>query len=102
MTDFLNLLGGVIGGPGRRIGRLEPEDNNGIGVSTVDSCDMGCETAILDNKGTYIVERYDSEEEAKKGHRRWVRRAKKGLKKITDIGYGDLTGKEEIELEPVK
>lgn len=56
----------------RKVGRIELEDNNGVGVSTAFSSDEGYETALLDANGIHPVERYPDKESSLKGHNKWV------------------------------
>ena len=65
-----------------KLGRIMPEENNGIGVSTVLTSDCGYETALLDGSGAHPVERYETREEAIKGHEKWVEFAKDENNKI--------------------
>lgn len=58
-------------------------------VSTVDTTDLGWETAIMDAEGAHPVERYESARQAKKGHKRWCKRVV-GETSIPEIGYGTL------------
>jgi len=84
----------------RRIGRVEPEDNNGIGVSTAYTSDEGFETALLDKNGIHPVERYGTKEDAEKGHIRWVDFAKNGHGKVVKkLGFSWLDMDETIILE---
>jgi hypothetical protein len=101
MRDLFNLLTGITVQSGR-IDILDPKDNKGIGVSTIDSSDLGFETAILDGSGAHPVERYDTLEQAKAGHAKWVKKAKAGLKHIVKLGYGDLIGSKKMKLVPRK
>lgn len=115
--DFFNLFTGAMFGDfagmrednyeDRKIDRINPENNNGIGVSTVYASDINqYETAVLDNNGAHPVERYDTREEAQEGHNKWVKFANSGHgKKITVIGvqYDDCEcDNEEIVLEKVE
>lgn len=56
----------------RKVAKIEPKENNGIGVSTAYTSDEGYETALLDANGVHPVERYDSREESVQGHKKWV------------------------------
>ena len=83
-----------------------PIDRSTIGgytISTVDTCDCGPETAIIDANGSHPVERYNSIEEAREGHLKWVafigeEVILKGNKTITKLGYGSSLPDKEIEL----
>lgn len=69
--------------------KISPEENNGVGVSTIFAHDVQqYETALLDGNGAHPVERYDSEEKAKTGHIKWKKRAASPkLVKITKLGH---------------
>lgn len=72
----------------RNIGKVDSEDNNGVGVSTVFTSDEGYETALLDNNGVHPVERYESKEEAETGHRKWIEFAGNSEnKKVLKLGW---------------
>ncbi len=75
--------------------------DNGLIVSTVLTFDEGYETAIIDNKGTYPIERYPNEAAAKLGHAKFVKAGElaKSGQVITMLGglYG-LVGPEKITL----
>ena len=72
----------------RVIGRVDPKDNDGIGVSTCWTSDFGYETALLDANGAHPVERYKSKEDAKAGHNQWVKDSKK-LESVIKLGTPD-------------
>jgi len=74
--------------------------DNGIIVSTVLTPDEGYETAILDDAGTYPVERYDGREGAESGHRKWmVDGALLGNgDTIMMLGWLSLIGEEEVTI----
>jgi len=78
---------------------LPKEEVNGLKVSTVNTHDMGFETAILDKNGAYCVQRYETKDQAEKGHQKWINMCKDGLTEIVEIGYGDIVEPEEIRLE---
>lgn len=64
---------------------------DGLRVSTVEVDDMApdlYETAIIDQEHTLPVERYATEEEAVKGHARWVEKVPK-LSKVLRLGTPD-------------
>lgn len=44
----------------------------GIEVSTAYSSDEGYETALIDTNGTHPVERYETREDAVRGHYKWL------------------------------
>lgn len=62
--------------PLKRVGRILPEKNGGIGVSSVLSPDKGWETALLDKTGAHPVQRYRSYSATIRGHKKWVEFAK--------------------------
>lgn len=72
----------------------------GLGISTCLTSDQGFETAILDAKGTYPVERYATKEEAIAGHKIWTRRVIAGLEKIRQLGYGSIVPEKLVMLNP--
>jgi len=83
--DVLSLMGAILeGGPKRQIDRTEV---GGVTVSTVDTVDLGLETAICDAVGAHPVEHYETEEQARAGHAAWVARAPE-LTTIRKLGYG--------------
>lgn len=81
----------------RVVGRVEPEENEGVGVSTVLSPDWGYETALLDAKGAHPVERYPTREAAEAGHLRWIEKSKH-LAEVFELGYGSVTESHSIDL----
>lgn len=89
----------------RVVGRMEPEDNNGVGVSTCRITDIrgwDFETALLDANGAYPVERYTNLKEAQAGHDRWVECAKTA-ERVMRLGTGDgHIPDEEIEIKRVR
>lgn len=95
MDDLFKLFGALIGGPAPTIARTEID---GFIVSTVDSMDMGYETAIIDANGTHPVQHYNTEEEAIDGHDDWVDGISKGVRRVTKLGYGSLIPAENIDL----
>jgi hypothetical protein len=86
------------GGPQPNV--LPKDKANGLGISTINSQDMGYETAILDAKNAHPVERYETEDEAKAGHAKWLKRVQEGLSEVTRLGYGDIVDDEQITLVP--
>lgn len=73
MADMLTYLFGMLDmakNPPPKIGRNAVK---GFIVSTVHSSDMGRETAIIDKHKTHIMDRYDTEEEAQEGHKKWIK-----------------------------
>lgn len=99
---YLAMLVSMMGFHTKRLARVEPEDNGGVGVSTVWTSDEGYETAILDANGVHPVERYEDEESALQGHERWVSDANK-LTEVIVLGLS-MTGSEPevIKVEKVK
>lgn len=75
----------------RKVGRLEREENNGIGVSTCHTSDEGYETALLDANGAHPVERYETKELAEEGHKKWVEFSK-GANGLTVRKIGGWNG----------
>lgn len=98
--DFVNLILGCFK-PSIQIMQTKAEDNEGLGISTVNSSDMGYETAVIDSSGAHPVERYSSELEAIAGHRKWVEKSKV-LKTIIELGFGSLVEAKDIELVRIK
>ncbi len=102
-SKLLDSMNNIDNYENRKLMRIDPEDNGGIGVSTADTSDMGFETALLDQNGVHPVERYENEEDAKLGHVKWVEFAKKGKEKpVIKLGYSDLVTEKEIILRGVK
>ncbi len=66
----------------------------GFVVSTVVSEDKGPETAILGKNGTFPVERYNTVEDAEKGHTRWCDWVRAGNTKLTELSYGIVPAEE--------
>lgn len=69
----------------------------GLTVSTVETPDYGCETAMIDAQGTHPVERYPTPDAAQAGHARWVAQAPT-LLTIRKLGYGTLVAPRSIRL----
>ncbi|KKN39842.1 hypothetical protein LCGC14_0739540 [marine sediment metagenome] len=82
---FLNFLKDIDNYEERKVARIDPKDNNGIGVSTVFTPDEGYETALLDVNGVQVVQRYKDKVEAELGHERWVTFAKTADGKVVPI-----------------
>ena len=62
-------------------------DSGPFTVSTVLTSDLGVyETAILDKESAHPVERYDTREQAEKGHAYWMATAAT-LTEITKLGH---------------
>lgn len=87
----------------KSVKRIEPEDNKGLGVSTVFATDIEeYETAILDNNGAHPVERYKTKKEAIKGHNKWVKETLT-LTEVVKLGVPYLNPNlETVILERVK
>jgi hypothetical protein len=95
MNDFFNLFVGITT-PGQRVA-LDSVDGDRIEVSTVYAHDINMyETALIDSDGAHPVERYDSEEEALEGHKKWMN-SKVG-DTVTKLGYGHLVDSKTIVL----
>ena len=89
MTKAMVDMGGDY--DSRVVGRVERDDNNGLGVSSCWTSDSGFETALLP-KGhkIVIVERYDNREDCAVGHEKWVAfAADEDNKTALDVGYGE-------------
>ena len=78
--------------------KVEVDNISGITISTVLTSDEGYETAIIDNNGVHPVQRYDTKENAEKGHKLWCEKAPQ-LEKITKLGWMGVVDEEEIILE---
>lgn len=91
LVEMMDMILGIVSG------ELELEDigrtqcsNNSLFVSTVNTPDMGLETAIVDKNGAHPVERYSSEESARLGHEKWVKFCEDDstlIKTVTKLGY---------------
>ena len=76
----------------RKVARTSPEDNHGLGVSTVFCHQFNCyETALKDAVRAYPVERYDTFENAEKGHKQWIEKSKT-LEIVKTLDYPDIPG----------
>lgn len=84
-----------------KVERVGPLENGGVGVSTTWTTDCGYETALLDDSGAHLVERYPERESAVKGHKKWVKFAKNYQEgdTITKLSWGGLTANKEITLK---
>jgi len=99
IETFLWMLDGISARmQGFKPNRFPSRVRNGLRISTVETPDMGWETAIIDKQGPHPVERYGSLEQAKEGHETWTKRAH-FIKELTEIGYGDMIEDERIILE---
>ena len=94
MDGIFNLIRGMSNMP-NPINRTEVET---FIISTVNSADMGPETAICSGKEIYPVERYDDIQSAKIGHLKWVKFLEDGNREIISIGYGSIIGPKVINL----
>lgn len=56
-------------------------------ISTVDTPDMGLETAILVGEDAYPVQRYASLEEALEGHKKWIQFIEQGNRTVEVLPY---------------
>jgi len=96
LDDLMSLFDGISKGAAPVIERDELEC--GLIVSTVDSWDLGPETAIIDAAGVHPVERYDCKANALVGHKVWIEKINKGLREITKLGYGSFAEEQDIKL----
>jgi hypothetical protein len=96
ISEILGVLDAITNGPAPDV--AEKTSVDGLKVSTVETVDLGFETAIMDANSAHPVERYDTEDEAIAGHKRWVEKAP-SLEVITVLGYGDLLDPTEVTLE---
>lgn len=94
----MNPLQGILGTLAGASPRLDRTDVKGLTVSTVNSCDLGYETAIIDKNGTYPVERYETRDEAGRGHEKWCKDAET-LATVIKLGYPDWSEDETVTLE---
>ena len=91
MFEFLQDIGNY---DDRKIGR---EEVNGFVISTAYTSDEGYETAIIDKNGVHPVERYSDIVEAKEGHQKWIKKAKKFKTEDEVIKLGAWSGLVEDE-----
>lgn len=101
MFDFLKDIGNY---ESRKVARTEPEENNGIGVSTAFTSDEGYETALLDSSGVIPVENYKTKAAARNGHKKWVKFAKTGNgKKVIKLFWSEYPDKQkEVTLKSIR
>jgi len=97
--EVLKLVSATVDKHDYDIRKVEREYINGLIISTAYTDDMGYETAILDMNGVHPVERYNSKEEAEKGHKKWVEFCKTKKIKIKKLGYGELINSQIIILK---
>lgn len=95
---FFDMFKQIASGPAPTIAK---DAVDGLTVSTIDSVDMGPETAIIDKNGAHPVERYATKAAALKGHAEWLKRVV-GLNEVVRLGYGDLVDARTIELRRSK
>ncbi len=104
-SDFSRAMGAISTNmirPNPKIGRDTIAVKGGyLTVSTVETCDCGHETAIIDKMGTHPVQRYKNKEDALKGHDSWVKKLK-GNFKVIKLGYGHSVKDKEIILKPFR
>lgn len=80
-------------------------ETHGVVISTVNTPDMGPETALVDSNGAHPVARYSSVEEAKDGHWKWcekVESTRGGLEVYKLCWFGDLVEAKLIQIVPKK
>jgi len=103
IDDMLKLVGAVSGAmagnyESRCVALVKREDNNGVGVSTAWTDDMGFETALLHSRVS-PVERYISREDAEKGHEKWVAfAADTNNTEVVELGYESLIEDESVKI----
>ena len=103
---MVGLEGVFMGAPieERRVALILPEENDGLGVSTVQINDMPgweYETAILDANAARPVERYHTIAEAEAGHLRWVEASTTLVSVIRLGGWGGAIPDTEFKLQRV-
>lgn len=91
------LVRGILGERSQQVARTSV---GGFVVSTVLSTDRGYETAILDSQGAWPVERYETLEQAEKGHEEWCGKIA-DLRTVSVLGYGELVRGWEQKLVPL-
>jgi hypothetical protein len=98
MFEFINDIGNY---ESRKISRDKSE--SGIIVSTCYTSDHGYETALIDSKGVYPVERYSNVEDAKRGHCKWLVFSHDANGKIVNkLGWLDKVEITQIQLSVMK
>lgn len=78
--------------------KVEGTDVNGLTVSTVYTTDEGYETAIIDLKEIYPVERYENKDDAETGHWKWCEKAKTLSEIVCLEGFGGLVPEKTVTL----
>ena len=68
--------------------KIARDNVSGLIVSTAWTDDLGFETAVLDARGTYPVERYTTRALAVAGHATWLAKAP-SLSEVVRLGTGD-------------
>ena len=81
---------------------VDRTDVNGLTVSTAWTADEGFETAIIDAKGAYPVERYKDRNFAEDGHYKWCEEAKTVEEVLCLSGFGGLVEEITVKLERIK
>lgn len=86
---------------------LARDEAGGFMISTVDTRDAGLETAVIGHDPdandikTRIVERYSNEEDALKGHAKWLEQARTvGFMQVLDVGHPGMVGPETYRIQP--
>lgn len=93
-SDLMKLMKGCTE-HGDNIGK---DSVNGLVVSTIFATDLEIyETAIVDQKSAYPVERYKTRDAALAGHEKW-RLAAETLTEVVDLGFADLIGPTKVTL----
>ena len=77
--------------------RIEKTKVGTLTISTVETRDLGLETAIIDKNGVHPVQRYICKAEAEKGHNEWIEKVKT-INKITKLGYPGIQEDYEVTL----
>lgn len=96
IEDIGNLLNALAGESRNVPVIIDRTDVETVTISTVDTLDMGLETAIIANGDVIPVERYKTIELAKEGHKKWVKFITDGNKEITELSYGPLKSRKVI------
>jgi hypothetical protein len=78
--------------------RIAYDEADGLAVSTVNTYDMGYETAIRDAERAIPVQRYKTEQEALAGHAAWLAKLPT-ITKVTYLGYGELVEPEVVTVK---
>ena len=92
MFEFIKDIGNY---DSRKVSRTKV---NGVIVSTAYTSDEGYETAIMDVNGVHPVQRYESIEDAKIGHKKWCKKAET-VDIITKLcGFGGFVESEKVKI----